>query len=154
MGGVSGTAQRSRRVSGRSPELSGAHFGSSGTTAGRVREPFLLKSRSLGVQLVPETQFLGSTATRTHVLIRKIQRVGKIQSIRRLGAVAHKFARVKAFEDSGPSRTPERVMRRNPSQKLEQFDDFMRRGFRIRRGDVAADKMKTWRNTKESFTIS
>ena len=44
-------------------------------------------------------------------------------------AVAHKFAHVKAFEDSGPSRTPERVMRRSPSQKLEQFDDFKRRRF-------------------------
>ena len=69
-------------------------------------------------------------------------------------AVAHKFAHVKAFEDSGPSRTPERVMRRNPSQKLEQFDDFKRRRFRIRRDAVAAEQMKTWRNAKESFAIS
>ena len=69
-------------------------------------------------------------------------------------AVAHKFAHVKAFEGSGPSRTPERVMRRNPSQKLKQFDDFKRRRFRIRRGAAAAEKMKTWRNAKESFAIS
>ena len=78
----------------------------------------------------------------------------KIKAFDDKGAVPHKFAHVKAFEDSGPSRTPERVMRRNPSQKLKQFDDFKRRRFRIRRDAAAAEKMKTCRIAKASCGIS
>ena len=67
----------------------------------------------------------------------------KIKAFDDKRAVAHKFAHVQAFEDSGPSRTPERVMRRNPSQNLKEFDGFKRRRFRIRRDAAAAEKMKT-----------
>ena len=80
-------------------------LGAPGRLRGAFGTPFLVKSRSLGVQLVTGTQFLGSTATRTPFSTRKLQRVGKIESIRRqkgrraqvraresirgLGAVAH-----------------------------------------------------------------
>ena len=58
-------------------------LGAPGRLRGAFGRPFVGTSRSLGVQLVPETQFSGSTATRTPFFIRKLQRVGKIQSIRR-----------------------------------------------------------------------